>query len=78
MFTEIQIHFGEPIKSLDYFFYYDDNADKVISIDLSYFNSSLVKDNQYMYGGCSSLEEINFKILIHQMLLVWEEYLLIV
>jgi len=57
---EIQIHFVEPIKSLDYFFYYDDNADKVISIDLSYFNSSLITDTQYMFGGCSSLKEINF------------------
>ena len=57
--TEIEIHFSEPIKTLDKFFY-DSGSFNIISVDLSHFDSSLLESFEWMFGGCSSLEEINF------------------
>ena len=49
--TEIQICFVEPIKSLDYFFSSsaDSFVNKIKSIDLSHFNSSLVESTQKLF-----------------------------
>ena len=36
------------------------NNDNIISIDLSNFNSSQIRDMSYLFCGCSSLKSINF------------------
>ena len=62
--TNIEIYFSEPISSVKYFFAsddeYDPKAQYIKLIDLSYFDSSSVKETHYMFYQCSSLEEINF------------------
>ena len=35
-------------------------CDSIISIDLSYFNSSLINNSKSMFSGCRSLKSINF------------------
>ena len=61
--TNIEIYFSEPTTTLSYFFstLSDPNSKNIKLIDLSYFDSSSVKKTNYMFYGCSSLEEINFK-----------------
>ena len=63
----IEIHFGYTIKSLNAFFGYGSNSDSgdknvvnIVSVDLSFFNSSLINDINSMFQGCNSLKEINF------------------
>ena len=60
--SEIEIHFSEPIKSLERFFNYNSDhlVENIFSIDLSHFNSSLLTNIGYMFNYCNSLEEINF------------------
>ena len=60
--TTIEIYFSEPIASVAQFFNInmDGNVKNIAYIDLSHFDSSSVEDTQYMFYGCSSLEEINF------------------
>ena len=41
-------------------FFYDSEAFNIISVDFSHFDSSLLESFEWMFGGCSSLEEINF------------------
>ena len=52
----IEIHFGYPVKSLVSFFGYerssksgDENVEKIVSIDLSNFDSSLINDISAMF-----------------------------
>ena len=63
----IEIHFKEPIKSLSNFFGYfsayrtgDENVKKIISVDFTNFDSSMVEEVSSMFQGCTSIEEINF------------------
>jgi surface protein len=60
--THLQVCFNYPIINMTNFFSekYDNNIINVISIDFSYFNSSLVKNMANMFFGCSTLELINF------------------
>ena len=64
---EIEIYFSEPIKSLKNFFGYnsdyelgDINRDKILSVDLSNFDSSSVIQTDLMFYDCISIEQINF------------------
>ena len=60
--TTIEIYFSQPITSLYSFFdyYKDGKLGNITYIDLSHLDSSSLKDTQYMFSGCSSLEEIIF------------------
>ena len=60
--THLEVCFNYPIINMTNFFSeeYDDNIKNLISIDFSYFNSSLVKNMANMFFGCSALESINF------------------
>ena len=67
----IEIHFKEPIKSLSNFFGYfstyrtgDENVKKIISVDFTNFDSSMVEEVSSMFQGCTSIEEINFNSII--------------
>ena len=53
----IKIKFKRIIQNCSYMFY---NCDKIISIDLSSFNSSMVNNMKYMFYGCINLRHINF------------------
>ena len=48
--------FKKPLTNLNYMF---NECDKLISIDLSNFDSSNVKNMDYMFEGCTSLTSIN-------------------
>ena len=58
----IEIHFNSNITNLNNFFSSssDDNMNFLMSVDLSNFDSSLVKDTSSMFFECISLESINF------------------
>ena len=58
---EISNH-EDKLDSLSHFFYRecDENVINIISIDLSHFNTSLVRKIDYMFHGCESIEEIDF------------------
>ena len=59
--TKVEIHFKEALESLAGFFCFDDeNAKKIVSIDLSYLNTSNLKDISSMFSGCRSLQSVNF------------------
>ena len=55
--TTLEVYFKENIRSLKQFFGADDFS-KIITADLSHFNTSLVTDMQYMFRGCSSLQNL--------------------
>ena len=59
--SEIYIYFNSTVTNLKKFFYnyYDPNAEYIISIDLSHFNSSLLESLDSTFYGCSLLESIN-------------------
>jgi hypothetical protein len=59
--TSIQLHFNNPTESMEDFFNYekDPNCLNIISIDLSHFNASLVKNTNNMFNGSSSLEYLD-------------------
>ena len=63
--TSIEIYFSETITSLRSFFTgienIDKNAQKIISVDLSHFDSSLLENIESMFFYCYSLEEVNFE-----------------
>ena len=59
--TEIQIHFNTQLSDCSNFFRDIDETikDKIVSIDLSKFDSSNLEKIDSMFNGCSSLESIN-------------------
>ena len=60
--THLEVCFNYPIINMTNFFSEecDNNIKNLISIDFSYFNSSLVNNMANMFFGCSALESINF------------------
>ena len=62
--TKLEVHFKEPLTTLDYFFnaYYDEsgNFEKIISVDFSHFDSSSVTNMKYMFQACESLQSVDF------------------
>ena len=60
--SEIEIHFSESLKTLEYFFDVgqDKNVEFIEMIDFNYFDSSKVQNMNYMLGGCKSLKSIKF------------------
>lgn len=63
----IEVYFSNPIQNLSNFFAYkndtkegDTNNEKILSVDFSNFDSSLIEDISSMFYGCSSIEEIDF------------------
>ena len=59
--TEIKIFLSSSITSLESFFdsSIDPNIQKIISIDLSNFDSSKIINMDKMFNGCSSLQSID-------------------
>ena len=58
--TKVEIYLKDKLESLSNFFCPDDeNTEYIISIDLSYLNTSELKDISSMFSGCSSLTSIN-------------------
>ena len=63
---EVEIYFNSSLVNLTKFFYYydDPNVENIISINLEFFNSSLLESMESAFSGCTSLESIdltNFK-----------------
>ena len=60
--SEIQIHFNTRLNDCSYFLKHINETikRKVVSIDLSKFDSSNLENINYMFDGCSSLKSINF------------------
>ena len=60
--THLEVGFNYPIINMTNFFSeeYDGKIINVISIDFSYFNSSLVENMANIFFGCKALESINF------------------
>ena len=60
--SKLEIHFTTPLPSLEKFFdaEIDDNMKSAISIDLSYFDMSLVTNMNSLFSHCVSLKSINF------------------
>ena len=58
----IEIHFSSLITSLENFFNAekDLNSRNINSVDLSHFDSSLIKSTAHMFSGCLDLKSINF------------------
>ena len=52
----IKIIIKQPLLHINYIFY---DCNKLISIDLSNFNSSEVTNMEYMFYECSSLNSLN-------------------
>ena len=59
--STLEIHFNSPVTSMEDFFNgeKDQNSQHIISIDLSHFNSSLVKNEKNMLQKCSSLQYLD-------------------
>ena len=59
---EIKIYISSDITSLESFFdsSKDPNVEKIISVDLSNLNSSLITNLNNMFKGCTSITYINF------------------
>ena len=57
----IKIYFNNPIESLENFFNgdIDSNSKKIIYIDFTHFDSSLIKNTKNMINGCDSLEYLD-------------------
>ena len=64
--TEIKIYFLFDMTSLESYFdsSTDSNVVKIISVDLSNFNSTLITNLNNMFKGCSSITNINFSNFI--------------
>jgi surface protein len=64
--TEIKIYLSTNIASLESFFdsSFDPNTEKIISIDLVNFDSSLITTLDRMFYGCNSIDNINFSNFI--------------
>ena len=64
--TEIKIYFLFDMTSLESYFdsSIDSNVVKIISVDLSNFNSTLITNLNNMFKGCSSITNINFSNFI--------------
>ena len=59
---KVEIHFDNKLESLSNFFCSDDeNTKHIVSIDLSYLDTSKLKDISSMFSGCSSLKTINLE-----------------
>ena len=60
-YSKLEIHILSNIISLSHFFnsLYDFNCEKIISIDLSHLNTSLVQEINHIFFGCVSLKSIN-------------------
>ena len=65
--SKIDIEMNSETDNLAYFFRieeggdtYDQNMLKVISIDLSHFDSSSINDMKYCFYGCKALEYVDF------------------
>ena len=60
--TEIQIYFNTTLSDCSKFFVDINNGikNKIVSIDLSKFDSSNLEKISSMFSGCSSLKSINF------------------
>ena len=58
----IEIHFNTAVKNLEFFFDtdFDENMNLLISIDFSFFFSSLVTNTRNLFSGCEELISINF------------------
>ena len=58
--TEIKIYFRADATDLSYFFStsIDQNAKKIISADLSNFNTSSIIRMEYLFGGCMKLQTL--------------------
>ena len=62
----IEIYFSEPIEDLTMFFGYkkkfggDEYNKNILSVDFTNFDSSMVQKVNYLFYGCSSIEEIDF------------------
>ena len=52
----IKFEFYEPLTNTNFMF---DECNKIISIDLSNFNSKKIRNMSYMFSNCSSLKNIN-------------------
>ena len=61
--NKLEIHFKEAITNMKNFFNTDipgnDIFKKMISLDFSHFNTSLVTDMSYMLKGCDSLQRLD-------------------
>ena len=58
--TKVEIHFKNKLKSLNNFFCSEDeNTELIVSIDLSYLDTSELEDISSMFSGCSSVNSIN-------------------
>ena len=59
--TVLEVYFKEDIKSLESLFNTSStpNFDKIITADLSHFDTSSVTNMKYMFYGCSSLQNLN-------------------
>ena len=55
----IEIHFYPNITTLQGFFF-EENSQSIISVDLSHFDSSLVTNMEGVFAYCFSIEEIHF------------------
>ena len=60
--TKVEIHFKNKLKSLSNFFCSEDeNTENIVSIDLSYLDTSELEDISSMFSGCSSVKSINLQ-----------------
>ena len=59
--SKIEIYFSSPLTTLESFFdqRYDERVVNIISIDFSYFDSSLITSIGYIFNGCCSLLSID-------------------
>ena len=60
--TKVEIHFKSNSESLSNFFCSEDeNTKHIVSIDLTYLDTSKLKDISLMFSGCSSIKKINLE-----------------
>ena len=59
--TKIEIYFSHPISTLESFFdkKYDNRVENIVSVDMTHFDSSLVKSCKKMFHGCINLISVN-------------------
>jgi len=76
--STIEIHFTEPINTLENFFNcdLDKNSQSINYVDLSHFDSSFVEDTDGMFNGCDNLEYLdisNFNINVNSLSLNFDK-----